>query len=172
MRIWVDDDGCPRAIMDLLVRTADRRRIPVVRIANRAIPPHESPLVSAVRVGSGFDAADRYIAQHLEAGDLVITTDVPLAAEIVARGGLGLSPRGEEFNPENAGGKLAMRDLMHDLRASGVVRGGPPSPGQADRRRFVDALDRLLTRLTASARVEGGGDGSKGTAEGRRESPR
>jgi hypothetical protein len=136
--------------MDLLVRVAERRGIPVVRIANRAIALHGSPLlVSAVRVGSDFDAADRYIVENVTAGDLVITADVPLAAEVVARGALGLSPRGEEFNPENAGGKLAMRDLMRDLRAAGAVQGGPPSPGPADHRRFTDALDRILTRLAA-----------------------
>ncbi len=149
MRIWVDDDGCPRAVLDLLLRVAERRRVPVVRVANRAIPRHASSLISAVRVGSDFDAADRYIAAHVAAGDLVVTADVPLAAEIVARGALGLSPRGDEINPDNAGAKLAMRDLMHDLRAAGAVQGGPAAPGPADHRRFADALDRLLTRLTA-----------------------
>jgi uncharacterized protein len=150
MRIWVDDDGCPRAILALLLRVAERRRIPVVRVANRAISAQTSGLVSAVRVGADFDAADRYIATRVTAGDLVITADVPLAAEIVSRGALGLSPRGDEFNRDNAGAKLAMRDLMRDLRAAGAVQGGPPSPGPADRRRFADALDRLLTRLAAS----------------------
>jgi uncharacterized protein YaiI (UPF0178 family) len=135
--------------MDLLVRVAERRGIPVVRIANRNIPLYGSPLVSAVRVGSDFDAADRYIAEHVTTGDLVITADVPLAAEVVARGAFALSPRGEEFNSENAGAKLAMRDLMRDLRAAGAVQGGPPAPGPAERRRFTDALDRLLTRLAA-----------------------
>jgi uncharacterized protein YaiI (UPF0178 family) len=149
MRIWVDDDGCPRATMELLLRVAERRSVPVVRIANRAIAAHESTLVSTVRVGPSFDAADRYIAEHVTAGDLVVTADVPLAAEVVARGALGLSPGGDEFNPDNAGAKLAMRDLMRDLRAAGAVQGGPPSPGPADRRRFADALDRLLTRLAA-----------------------
>ena len=148
-RIWVDDDGCPRAILDLVLRVAERRRIPIVRVANRPIPRYGSDLISAVRVGSDFDAADRYIAEHVTAGDLVVTADVPLAAEVVARGALGVSPRGDEFNPDNAGAKLAMRDLMHDLRAAGSVQGGPPAPGPADRRRFSDALDRLLTRLTA-----------------------
>jgi uncharacterized protein YaiI (UPF0178 family) len=149
MRIWVDDDGCPRTTLELLMRVAERRRIPVVRIANRPIRAHPSKLVSAVRVGSDFDAADRYIADHVGPGDLVITADVPLAAEIVARGAFGLSPRGDEFNPDNAGAKLAMRDLIHELRVAGAVRGGPPSPGPAERRRFADALDRLLTRLAA-----------------------
>jgi len=135
--------------MDLLVRVAERRGIPVVRIANRNIPLYGSPLVSAVRVGADFDAADRYIAEHVTTGDLVITADVPLAAEVVARGAFALSPRGEEFNSENAGAKLAMRDLMRDLRAAGAVQGGPPAPGPAERRRFTDALDRLLTRLAA-----------------------
>jgi len=135
--------------MDLLVRVAERRSIPVVRIANRNIPLYGSPLVSAVRVGADFDAADRYIAEHVTTGDLVVTADVPLAAEVVARGAFALSPRGEEFNSENAGAKLAMRDLMRDLRAAGAVQGGPPAPGPAERRRFTDALDRLLTRLAA-----------------------
>jgi hypothetical protein len=135
--------------MDLLVRVAERRGIPVVRIANRNIPLYGSPLVSAVRVGADFDAADRYIAEHVTTGDLVVTADVPLAAEVVARGAFALSPRGEEFNSENAGAKLAMRDLMRDLRAAGAVQGGPPAPGPAERRRFTDALDRLLTRLAA-----------------------
>jgi uncharacterized protein len=149
MRIWIDDDGCPRAVTELVLQVAERRRIPVVRIANRPVPFHPSALVSAVRVGRGFDAADRYIAEHVAEGDLVITGDVPLASQVVALGALGLSPRGEEFNEENAGAKLAMRDLMRDLRAAGVVQGGPPSPGPAERRRFSDALDRLLTRLAA-----------------------
>jgi len=147
MQIWLDADGCPRAITALLLRAAERRRIPVVRIANRPLPPHVSESVSAVRVGSEFDAADRYIAGHVAAGDLVITSDVPLAAEIVACGALGLSPRGEVFNAENAGAKLALRDLLHELRAAGTVQGGPPALAPADCRRFADALDRLLTRL-------------------------
>jgi len=109
----------------------------------------ESARVSVVQVGPRFDAADRYIAEHVAADDLVVTADVPLAAEIVGRGALGLSPRGDEFNADNAGAKLAMRDLMRDLRAAGTVQGGPPSPGPADRRRFADALDRILTRLAA-----------------------
>lgn len=147
LRIWVDDDGCPRATLDLLLRTAERRRIAVVRVANRPIRPHGSGLISTVRVGTDFDAVDRYIAEHVAPGDLVITADVPLAAEIVSRGAFGLSPRGDEFNPDNAGAKLAMRDLIHELRVTGAVRGGPPSPGPTERRRFSDALDRLLTRL-------------------------
>ena len=107
--------------MDLLLRVAERRGIPVVRIANRAIPPYGSPLVSAVRVGSDFDAADRYIAEHVTAGDLVITADVPLAAEVVARGALGLSPRGEEFNSENAGAQA--RHARPDARPARGRRG-------------------------------------------------
>jgi hypothetical protein len=149
MRIWIDDDGCPRAVTELVLQVAERRRILVVRIANRPVPLHPSPLVSSVRVGKEFDAADCYIAEHVAEGDLVVTGDVPLASQIVARGAVGLSPRGEEFNEENAGEKLAMRDLMRDLRAAGVVQGGPPSPGPAERRRFADALDRLLTRLAS-----------------------
>jgi uncharacterized protein len=149
MRIWIDADGCPRAVTEHALRTAVRRNIPVVQIANRAIRPHESPLVTAVRVPAGFDVADAYIAEHVAPGDLVVTADVPLAAQAVAKGAVGLSPRGDVFTEENVGAKLAMRDLMRDLRAAGTVWGGPPSPGPADRRRFADALDRLLTRLAA-----------------------
>ena len=147
MQIWLDADGCPRAVTDHVLRTAIRRNIPVIRIANRPIAPHLSPLVKAVCVGAGFNVADAYIAEHVGAGDLVITSDVPLAAQVVAKGAVGLSPRGDPFTEDNVGAKLAMRDLMHDLRAAGEVRGGPPSPGPAEHRRFADALDRLLTRL-------------------------
>ena len=147
MRIFIDADGSPRAATEHVVRTAVRRNIPVVQIANRSIPPHTSPLVSAVRVAAGFDAADVYIAEQVECGDLVVTGDVPLAAKVVAKGGVGLSPRGDVFTEENVGAKLAMRNLLQDLRAAGAVQGGPPPPGRAERQRFADALDRLLTRL-------------------------
>ncbi|HTX52416.1 MAG TPA: YaiI/YqxD family protein [Candidatus Baltobacteraceae bacterium] len=147
MRIWLDADGCPRGVTEHVLRSAVRRNIPVVQIANRSIPPHASALITAVRVAAGFDAADAHIAERVEAGDLVVTGDVPLAARVVAKGAVGLSPRGDVFTEENVGAKLAMRNLFQDLRAAGAVQGGPPSPGRADRQRFADALDRILTRL-------------------------
>jgi len=155
MRIWIDADACPREISELLLRTSQRRQISVVRIANRRIAAHPSSLIEAVRVDGGFDAADRYIAEHVASGDLVITADVPLAAAIVERGALGLSPRGEIFDAGNVGDKRAMRDLMAGLRATGVVEGGPAAPTPTDRRRFADALDRLLTRLARARATKG-----------------
>ncbi len=153
MTIWIDDDACPREILEVLLRASERRGIPLTRIANRALPRHPSPLVSSVRVGAEFDAADRYIAERVEAGDLVVTSDIPLAAAIVARGALGLSPRGEVFNEENVGGKLATRDLLSELRSAGAILGGPAALVASDRRRFADALDRLLTRLASRPSV-------------------
>jgi hypothetical protein len=149
MTIWIDDDACPREILEVLLRASERRRIPLTRIANRALPRHPSARVSNVRVGAEFDAADRYIEEHVAEGDLVVTSDVPLAAAIVARGALGLSPRGEVFNEDNVGGKLATRDLLNELRSAGAILGGPAALAAGDRRRFADALDRLLTRLAA-----------------------
>lgn len=148
MKIWIDSDACPRGIFELVVRAAERRRITIFRVANRALPPHPSALVNSIEVGGGFDAADRCIVERVESGDLVITSDIPLAAEIVAHDALGLSPRGEVFNPENVSTKLATRNLMAELRSAGMLEGGPAAAGPADRRRFADALDRLLTKLT------------------------
>lgn len=150
MKIWIDADACPRDIFELLVRAAKRRNLALVRVANRSLPRHPSALVSSIEVGAGFDAADLYLAERVEAGDLVITSDVPLAAEIVARGAWGLSPRGEVFHSENVSTKLATRNLMADLRSAGILEGGPAAAGPADRRRFADALDRLLTKLIGS----------------------
>lgn len=147
MRIWVDADGLSREINDVLLRVSERRQLALVRVANRALPSHRSPLISAVRVDDRFDAADRYIVEHVESGDLVITADVPLAAAVVARGAWALSARGEAFDADNVGDKLATRDLLSELRSAGSVSGGPPPPTANDRKRFIDALDRLLTKL-------------------------
>ena len=155
MRIWIDADACPREISELLLRTAQRRRIALMRVANRRLAAHPSPLIEAVRVDGGFDAADRYIVEHVASGDLVITADVPLAAEIVERGALGLSPRGEIFDAGNVGDKRATRNLLAELRAAGLVDGGPAAPAASDRRRFADALDRLLTRLAGARGANG-----------------
>jgi hypothetical protein len=146
LTIWVDDDACPRDILEVLLRASERRGLSVVRVANRALPSSSSPLVRCVRVGAAFDAADRCIEDGVAPGDLVVTSDVPLAAAIVARGALGLSPRGEVFNEDNVGGKLATRDLLNELRSAGAILGGPAALAPGDRRRFADALDRLLTR--------------------------
>ena len=144
LRIWIDADACPRAIQEIVFRAAVRLGVPVLLVANRDIRPHRSSLIGSVRVGNGFDAADAHIAHNAAAGDLVITADIPLAARVVAEGAYALDPRGDSFTEDNVGGRLALRDLMEELRSGGLVGGGPAPLGRGDRERFANALDRLL----------------------------
>jgi hypothetical protein len=146
MQIWVDADACPGAIKDILYRAAQRVRVPLVLVANQPLHPPKSPYIRTVQVPRGFDMADKHIAQSLEAGDLVITADIPLAAEAVQRGADAINPRGERYTDDNIRQRLAMRDLMDQLRSSGEITGGPPPLGQGDRQAFANALDRLLAR--------------------------
>jgi uncharacterized protein YaiI (UPF0178 family) len=146
MRIWVDADGCPGAIQRIVCRAADRERIETTFVANRDVRLPRSPFLKALRVPRGFDVADGRIVALVAAGDLVITADVPLAADVVARGALALDPRGEMYTEENVGERLAMRDAMEQLRSSGVPTGGPPAFRPADRTAFANRLDALLSR--------------------------
>lgn len=145
-RIWVDADACPRVIKDILYRVAERTGIEVVLVANQALSTPGSRHIRSVQVAGGFDVADDYIMQQVSADDLVITADIPLAAELVAKGAGVLSPRGERFTTENIRQKLNMRDFMETMRASGEVTGGPPPLGPADRKAFADQLDRLVAQ--------------------------
>ena len=147
MKIWVDADACPRVIKEIVFRASERLEVPVCLVANKDLSKSHSRLVSSVLVGEGFDVADDYIARHALPEDLVITADIPLAARIVAGGGVALDPRGDLYTEENVGERLSMRDLMHELRMDGVVHGGPSQFGLTDRQRFASALDRLLTRM-------------------------
>ncbi len=146
MRIFVDADACPNPIKEILFRAAERTATRLVLVANHEIRVRQSRHISFVRVAPGYDVADNEIVARLEAGDLVITGDIPLAAEIIERQGRALSPRGELFTRDNIGARLAMRDLMESLRASGIDAGAQAAPGQAERKAFADQLDRLLTR--------------------------
>lgn len=152
MKIWIDADACPRVIKDIVFRASERLEIPVCMVANKDLSKSHSGLVTSVLVGEGFDVADDYIVQQAAPEDLVITADIPLAARIVAKGGVALDPRGELYNEENVGERLSMRDLMQQLRAEGLVQGGPAQFGMTDRQRFASALDRLLTRLRRERR--------------------
>lgn len=147
VKIWIDADACPRVIKDIVFRASQRLQVPVLLVANTDLSRAQSRLVSSVVVAEGFDAADDYIVQHASADDLVITADIPLAARIVAGGGVALDPRGELYTEENVGERLSMRDLMQQLRTDGIVRGGPNQFGMTDRNRFASSLDRLLTRM-------------------------
>lgn len=146
MKIWVDADACPNAIKEILFRAAERTATALILVANHEIRIRPSRHISFLRVGGGFDVADNEIVERLDAGDLVITGDIPLAAEIVERDAQALSSRGELFTRENIKARLTMRDLMESLRASGIQTGGQAPLSKADRKAFADQLDRLLTR--------------------------
>jgi uncharacterized protein YaiI (UPF0178 family) len=149
MRIWVDADACPRAIKEILYRAAERVRVRLTLIANRPLWTPRSDYIDTLKVPGGFDVADDRILELVERGDLVITADIPLAAEVVEKGAHALSPRGELYTEENVRERLAVRNLMDQLRSVGVDTGGPPSLGQSDRQACANQLDRLLTRLTS-----------------------
>ena len=149
MRIWVDADACPGPIKEILFRAAERRCLPLILVANQAIRVPPSPYVSAVQVPKGFDVADNHIVRALVAGDLVITADIPLAAEVLAKGAHAINPRGERYSPDTIRERLVMRDFMELMRGTGQVTGGPPPLGPADRQAFANALDRLLSHSRA-----------------------
>lgn len=147
MKIWVDADACPRVIKEIIFRASERLELPVCLVANSGLSKHHSRLIDSVVVAEGFDAADDYIVQQATSRDLVITADIPLAARIVEKGGIALDPRGEPYDEENVGERLAMRDMMQELRGAGMLQGGPGPFSTTDRRRFASALDSLLTRM-------------------------
>lgn len=146
MRIWIDADACPKGVKEILYRTSQRLSVPVCLVANSIMPVPNSDLVTAVRVPPGFDKADKYIAQEVAAEDLVITADIPLAAEIVRNGAVALNPRGELYTDENVEQRLTMRNLLAELRDNEVITGGPKPFGPTDRQAFAAALDRFLTK--------------------------
>ncbi len=147
MNIWVDADACPGVVKEILYRAAERARVPLTLVANRPLRAPPSPFIRTLQVPRGFDIADHEIARRVEPGDLVVTADIPLAAQVIERGGHALDPRGELFSPETIRERLTMRDFMDELRASGVQTGGPPPLAHGDRQRFANQLDRLLARV-------------------------
>jgi uncharacterized protein YaiI (UPF0178 family) len=138
MRIWVDADACPRVIKDILYRAADRVGVPLILVANQPLQVPASPNIRSIQVAPGFDVADNHIVQQAQPGDLVITADIPLAAEAIDKGALALNPRGELYTRENIRQRLNMRDFLDTLRGSGIDTG--------DRQAFANQLDRLLQR--------------------------
>jgi uncharacterized protein YaiI (UPF0178 family) len=144
--IWVDADACPKVIREILYRAAQRVEVPLTLVANHVVPVPPSPLIRSVQVQQGFDVADDVIAARVEAGDLVITADIPLAAEVIDKGGMVITPRGERLTRNNIRQRLNMRDFMDTMRASGEMTGGPPPLGQRERMDFANALDGLLAR--------------------------
>lgn len=151
MKIWVDADACPVTIKEIIFRAAERRQIVTTLVANQLIRVPNSRYISALQVSAGFDVADNEIVQRLSPGDLVITQDIPLADEVLSKGGFAINPRGEAYTAANIKARLNMRDFMDTMRASGVHTGGPPPLSQTDRKQFADQLDRLLTKLARKA---------------------
>lgn len=146
MKIWVDADACPVVIKEILFRAAERTGVLVTLVANQPVSVPPSRCIKFVRVGAGFDVADNEIVKRLGAGDLVITADIPLAADVIKKGGFALNPRGELYTESNIRSRLNMRDFMESLRSSGIDTGGPAAINKSDRQAFANQLDRFLTK--------------------------
>lgn len=146
MHIWVDADACPKLIKEILYRAAIRTNTPLTLVANAFLNYPRSPLINSVRVEKGFDSADNYIVSHLNAGDLVITADIPLAADVVAKQGCAINPRGEVYTENNVRQRLNIRDMNEQLRATGERIGGPAVLSIKEKTAFANALDRCLAR--------------------------
>jgi uncharacterized protein len=146
MQIWVDADACPGVIKDILYRAAERMQVRLTLVANQPLTIPRSRFIHTLQVPAGFDVADHRIAQQVQPGDLVITADIPLAADVIERGGYALNPRGEFYTKDNIKERLTLRNFMGELRNTGVHTGGPPVFSQSDRQAFANELDRFLTR--------------------------
>jgi len=147
MKIWVDADACPVVVKEILYRAADRTAVELILVANQALSTPTSPNIKSIQVARGFDVADDEIVKRCEPGDLVITSDIPLAAEVIEKGAHALSPRGELHSKENIGARLNMRDFLDTMRSSGVeMSGGPAAFSQRDKQDFANNLDRFLTK--------------------------
>jgi len=147
MQIWVDADACPREIKELLFRAATRRKVHVTLVANQQVRTPKSDYIDILVVPAGMDVADRRILELVASGDLVVTADIPLAADVVAKGGQALNPRGELYTDRNVGDRLVVRNLLDELRAGGQIIGGPRNFNVKDRQAFANQLDRWLTRI-------------------------
>ena len=146
MRIWVDADACPVAVKEILFRAAERTGVELILVANQAIRKPVLQNIKMLQVPSGFDVADNEIVKQAKAGDLVITSDIPLAAEVIENQGFALNPRGEMYSANTIKAQLSMRDFMDTLRGSGIQSGGQPPYGQADRKAFANQLDKFLVK--------------------------
>lgn len=146
MKIWVDADACPKAVKEILYRVAERTEIPVTLVANSPLYLPTSSFINLIQVASGADIADDEIADKCEAGDLIITADIPLAARVVEKGAQALDPRGTIYDKNNIGQILSMRNFMDELRGSGVETGGPSGFGQKEKFKFANALDKIIAQ--------------------------
>lgn len=144
MQIWMDGDACPKLIKEILFRTATRTKIMLIVVSNHLVPIPASPFIKRTQVGAGFDMADKQIVDSLQPGDLVITADIPLADEVVQKGGLALNPRGEFYTHNNIKQHLGMRNFNESVRGSGMMTGGPAKLGPKETQRFANNLDKFI----------------------------
>lgn len=156
MKIWVDADACPVVIKEILFKASQRTRIPMTLVANHAMRLPQQSWIDFLQVGQGFDVADNAIVKRIAPGDLLITADIPLASEAIAKGATALNPRGELYTLDNIQARLTVRNFMDAVRSSGVNTGGPPPLNQRDRQAFANQLDRFLQRLSAKSALEKG----------------
>lgn len=150
MKIWVDADACPVVIKEILFRAAERAQVKLILVANQAISHPVSDNIKSIQVAQGFDVADNEIVRLSSLGDLVITSDIPLASEVLEKGCHALTARGERFTPNNIQARLTMRNFMDTLRGSGEHSGGPPPLNASDRRTFANELDKLISKSQKS----------------------
>ena len=146
MQIWVDADACPNSVKEMLFRAANRLRISMTLVANQFLKTPPSSYIKTIQVSGGFDVADNYIVQRVNSGDIVITADIPLAAEIVDKGAYGINPRGTLYTEQNIKQNLTMRNFMEEMRNSGQASGGPPPLDSRDKQAFANTLDRILVK--------------------------
>ena len=151
MKIWVDADACPVVIKNILFKAAERIGVQLILVANQPMRMPPSRYVTTIQVGSGADVADDEIVKRLNSGDLVITADIPLAAQVIEKGGHALNPRGERYSEENIRERLSVRNFMDGLRGSGIETGGPPPLSQKNRNAFAGHLDKILTQYAKDA---------------------
>jgi uncharacterized protein YaiI (UPF0178 family) len=156
VRIWVDADACPQVIKEILFRAAERAQVLTTLVANTPLRTPPSPFIKSVRVAPGFNVADHWIVQQVQPGDLVITADIPLAAAVIPRGAHALDPRGDLYSEDNVRERLAVRNLMQELRSTGDILGGPAPFDQSNRQLFANHLDRLLNERQARPRPSTG----------------
>ncbi len=148
MIIWVDADACPKIIKEIIFKAANRTKTKTILVANQPLYTPGSLYIKSVVVKSGFDVADNYIVKNMDAGDLVITADVPLADDVITKNGVALNPRGQLYSKENIKAKLSMRDFGHALRGSGKITGGPDKITKKDLQAFANNVDRILSSTT------------------------
>ena len=147
MKIWIDADACPKAVREVALKASEKRRVPLTFVANKFIPTPNTEWITSIKVEQGPDVADAYIAKHVTPDDLVVTQDVPLAAEVVAKGALAISLHGVTWTEENVREKLSIRDFLTEVRETGVITGGPPPYDNKAKQAFANARDRWLTAV-------------------------